>query len=139
MRIRVGIVDTGRIRALNQPHLNLAEPHPGPFVERPVGHNAVRYAGRNGDSGLLDRGARRAATMVDLGEELQIPDAGRAGHRYLGVGVHGERDHAVHIRRSQSGVVKCGQHRLGGKPKLTSAGVLGKVSRANPGDRGLTR
>ncbi len=76
--------------------------------------------------------------MVDLGEELQIPDTGSARHGDLSIGVHGERNHSVDICRCQARVVEGGQHRLSGKPKLTAPGVLGEVGGADTGDRSLT-
>ena len=137
MRVGVGVVNTGRIRALDEPHLDLAEPHPGAFIERPIRHNAIRYAGGYRNSGLLDRGARRAAAVMDLGEELQIPDARGTRYGYLGVGVHGEGHHAVDIGGRQTRVIECGQHGLSGKAQFTAARVLGEVSGTDSRDRGL--
>ncbi len=75
--------------------------------------------------------------MVNLGEELQIPDAGGTRYGYLGVGVHGEGHHAVDIRGRQTRVIECGRHGLRGKAQLTAARVLGEVSGTDPRDRGL--
>src|SRR3954452_14321568 len=99
--------------------------------------NAFRDTRRDRDGRLLNRGAGRAAAVMDLGEELQLADAGRPRDRDLGIGVHGERHHAVDIGRCQTRIVERIQHSLGGQPKLTAAGVLREVGRADPDNRRL--
>ena len=136
--IGVGVVDTGGVGALNQPHLHLTEAHSGAFVESPICHNAFRDPGGHRDGGLLDGGTRRATTVVDLGEELQVPDTGGPRDRDLRVGVHGECHHAVDVGRCQAGIIKCGRHGFGCQSKFTATGVLGKVGGTDPGDRGFT-
>ena len=74
---------------------------------------------------------------MDLGEELQLADARGPRDGDFGVGVHRERHHAVDIGRRQTGIVERVQHRLGGQPKLTAAGVLREVGGADPDDRRL--
>ena len=105
VRVGVGVVDAGGVGTLNQPHLHLAEAHSGAFVESPICHNAFRDSGGHRDSRLLDGGTRRAAPVVDLGEELQIPDTGGPRDGDLGVGIHGERHHAVDIGRCETSIV----------------------------------
>ena len=117
--------------------LHLAEPRARAFVESTVCHNAIRDTRRHRDGRLLDRGARRAAAVVDLGEELQLADTGGPRNRDLGVGVHRERHHAVDIGRSQARIVKRVQNGLGGQPKFAAAGVLREVGGADPDDRRL--
>ena len=77
--------------------------------------------------------------MVNLGEELQLPDARCPGDGDLGVGVHRERDHAVDVGRSQTRIVERIQHGLGCKPKLAATGALREVGRADPDDCRLSR
>ena len=137
MRVRERVVHAGGIGVLHQPELYLAEPLTRPFVESPVCHNAIRDTGRHRDGRLLDRRARRAAAVVDLGEELQIPDAGGPRDGDLGVGVHREGDHAVDVTGCQTGVVERVQDGLGGEPKLAAAGVLREVGGADADDRRL--
>ena len=137
MRVGVGVVDAGRIRTLNQPHLHLAEPHPGAFVESPICHNTIRHTGGYRNRSLLDCRTCRTAAVVNLGEELQIPDTRGTRYGYLGVGVHGEGHHSVDIRGRQTRVIECGQHGLSGKAQFTAARVLGEVSGTDPRDRGL--
>src|SRR3954463_2565833 len=79
--------------------------------------NAFRDTRRYRDGRLLNRGAGRAAAVMDLGEELQLADAGRPRDRDLGIGVHGEGHHAVDIGRCQTRIVERIQHRLGCQPK----------------------
>ena len=137
VRVRERVVDAGRVGVLHQPHLHLTEPHPRPLVERAVCHDAVRDAGGDGHGRLLHGRARRPAAVMDLGEELQIPDAGGARDGDLGVGVHRERRHAVHVGGRQARVVERVEHRLGGQPQLAAAGVLREVGGADADDRGL--
>ena len=137
--VRIGerVVDSGRVGVLHQSHLHLAESHPRPFVERAVGHHAVRDPRGDGHGRLLNGRARRATAVVDLGEELQIPDAGGPRDGDLGIGVHRERRHAVHVGRRQARVVECVENRLGGQPQLAAAGVLREVGGADADDRSL--
>jgi hypothetical protein len=137
VRVGVGVVDAGGVRALNQPKLHLAEAHAGAFVESPIRHNAIRDAGGHGHGGLLNGGAGRAAAVVDLGEEFQLTDTGGPCHGDLGVGVHGERDHAVDVAGGQAGVIEGVEDRLGGQAQLAAPGVLGEVGGADAGDRRL--
>ena len=97
--VRVGerIVDPGGVRILDQSHLHLAEPHPGALVESAVCHNAIRDSGGHCDGCLLNGGAGGAATVVNLGEELQVPDTGGPSDGNLGIRVHRERCHAVDV------------------------------------------
>ena len=74
---------------------------------------------------------------MDLGEELQLPDPGGARHGDLGVGVHRERDHAVHVGGGQARVVERVEHGLGGEPQLAATGVLREVGGADTDDRRL--
>ena len=94
--------------------------------------------GRYGDGRLLNRGAGRSAAVMNLGEEPQLADAGGPRDGDFGVGVHRERHHAVDIARSQTRILKRVQHRLGGQPKFTAAGVLREVGGADPNDRRLS-
>ena len=105
VRVGVGVVDAGGVGALNQAHLYLAEAHSGAFVESPICHNTFRDPGGDRDGGLLDGGARRPTPVVDLGEELQVPDTRGSCDGDLGVGVHGERHHAVDVGRCQASIV----------------------------------
>jgi hypothetical protein len=75
--------------------------------------------------------------MMDLGEELQLPDAGGTCDGHLGIGVHREGDHAVHVTRCETGIVERVQDGLGRESKLAAAGVLGEVRRTDADDRRL--
>ena len=137
VRVRERVVDTGRVGIFHQPGLHLPEPHARALVESAVRHHAVRHSGGDRHRRLLHGRARRTAAVVDLREELQVPDSGRPRDCDLGVGVHRERDHAVDVRGRQARVVERIQHRLGRQPKLAAAGVLGEVGGADPDDRRL--
>ena len=134
VRIRERVVDAGRVRIFHQSQLHLAEPLAGPLVESTVCHNAIRDTGRHRNSGLLDGRARRAAAVVDLGEELQLSDTRGPRNRDLGIGIHRERHHAVDIGRRQTRVVERVQNGLGREPQLAAAGVLRKIGGADPND-----
>ena len=138
VRVRERVVDARRVGVLHQPHLHLAEPHAGALVESPVGHHAIRDTGGHRDGRLLHGGACRPAAVVDLGEELQVPDTRCARDGNLGVGVHRERRHTVDVGRGQAGIVECVEHRLGGQAQLAAAGVLGEVGGPDSDDRGST-
>jgi hypothetical protein len=85
---------------------------------------------------VLHGRARGAAAVADLAEEAKTRDAELAGHRDLGVAVHGEGDQAVHVGRGETGVVQRGPHRLGGEPQLAAPRVLGELGRTDAGDSG---
>src|SRR6188472_933907 len=70
--IRERVVHTRGIGVLHQPHLHLPEPSARAFVERTVCDNAFRDTRRYRDGRLLNRGARRATAVMDLGKELQL-------------------------------------------------------------------
>ncbi len=108
------------------------------FVESAIRHDAIRDSGGHRDGRLLDSRARGTTAVVDLGEELEVPDADGAGDGHFGVGVHRERDHAVDVARGQTRILERVQDGLGGQSKLAAAGVLGEVRGADTGDRGLT-
>src|SRR5581483_12326362 len=48
--------------------------------------------------------------------------------------VHGERDHAVDVRRREAGIVEGRLHRLGGQAQLRAPRVLRELRRTDPGD-----
>jgi len=77
-----------------------AEAAAGAFVQRPVAHHHVGGPGRDGHRGMLHGRAGGAAAVADRGEEAQLGNAEFAGHRDLGVTVHGESDQAVHVGRA---------------------------------------
>ncbi len=112
------------------------EAAPGTLVEGAVADDDLCNPRGDGEGGLLDGGAGRAASVVDTGEEGQVPDAGRLGDGDLGAGVHGEGDHAVDIGGGESGVVEGGVHGLDGELELAAAGVLGELGRSDAGDGG---
>src|SRR5215472_2597332 len=57
------------------------------------------------------------------------------GNRDLGVTVHAERDHAVHIGCREPGVIEGCAGRFHGKLELAATGVLGELGGPDPGDR----
>ena len=137
VRIRERVVHARGVGILHQAQLHLPEPRARAFIERPVCDNAIRDTGGHRNGRLLDRGAGGAAAVMDLGEELQVTDAGGARDGDLGVRVHRERDHAVDIGRGQPRIVERVEHRLGRQPKLAAAGVLREVGGSDADDRRL--
>jgi len=75
-----------------------------------------------------------AAAVVDLGEELQLPDARGTRDGDLGIGVHREGHHAIDIVRPQAGVVDRGLDCLAGELELAAAGLLRELGLADSGD-----
>src|SRR5439155_2722430 len=71
-------------------------------------------------------------------EEREVADADAPGDLDLVVAVHGERHHAVDVRRRQAGVVESRLHGLGRQAQLGAAGVLGELGGADAGDGRLT-
>ena len=109
---------------------------PGALVERPVADDVVGDAGVDREHRLLDRAARRAAAVVDAGEEGELADPEVLGDLDLGVGVGGERDHAVDLRRLDPGVDDRRLARLDGEPQVGAPGVLRELGRTDADDRG---
>src|SRR3712207_8382533 len=80
-----------------------AEPVPGALVEGPVADDDVGHAGGDGEGRLLDGAPAGPAAVVDAAEEGQVPDPDAAGDLDLRVGLHGEADHPVDLRRPEPG------------------------------------
>ena len=129
----VGRLRVGRGRAVLDAR---AEAMAGALVEGPVDDDHVGDALGDRHGRLLDRAARRAATVVDPGEELEVADAGQAGDLDLRVGVGGEGDHAVDVGRLDAGVLEGKDRGLAGQLHLRAPRGLGELRGADPGDRG---
>ena len=137
MRVGPAVLDAARIGVDGQTRHHLSEPVFRALVEGPIGDHHFSDSGGHGQRGLLDGRCRRTTAVADLAEERQITDSGGPRHGGLQVGVHGEGDQAVDVRRREPGVVERVEHRLGRQAKLAAAGVLGEVGRTDTGDRGL--
>src|SRR5262245_55222432 len=130
------VINPRRCRRLDRADRHLAEPPARPFVECPVTDHDLGCSGGNRHGRMMNGPACRAAAVADLPEERQFCYPQLAGHGDLGVAVHRERDHAVHVGWPEAGIVERGSDRLGGYPELTAARILGELGSSDARDRG---